>query len=292
MWADGASVKISTETIELCIAEIRAWMLLNWLKLNGDKTELLVITASSLKHLRPIPSISVEGNNIQAADKVRNLGATFDRTLSAEAFINTTCKSVWYILRNISRVRNSLTYDTCNTIMQSYVMSRLDYCNALLYGAPKYQLDRLQKVQNYAARVIARVPKYCRITKKHINITPTLAALHWLPIKQRVQYKIALYVYKGLHGLAPSYISDMLVLYSSTGTSRQRKAQQTVHSLVVPRARLDTYGQRAFAVAGPKVWNNLPRDLRIIEHPPTDVTKSVVRFKILLKTHLFRVAYA
>ena len=125
-------------------------------------------------------------------DKVRNLGAIFDRTLSSESFINATCKSLWYSLRNISRVRNSLIYDTCAIVIKSYVISKLDYCNALLHGAKQYQLDRLQKLQNYAARVIAKVTKYC-------HITPIRASLHWLPIKQRVQYKIALYVYKALH---------------------------------------------------------------------------------------------
>ena len=278
---DSASVKLSIVTIESCIAEIRAWMLINWLKLNGDKTELLVITSDRLKHLRSIQSISVEGNNIQAADKVRNLGAIFDRTLSVESFINSTCKSVWYILRNISRVRNSLTHDSCATIIQAYVMSRLDYCNVLLHGAPKYQLERLQKVQNYAARVIAKAPKYC-------HVTPILAALHWLPVRQRVEYKIALYVYKALHGLAPSYLSDMLVLYKPA--RRLRITQPNL--LVVPSAKLVTYGERAFAVAGPTVWNNLPPEVRVIAYPPTDVTKSVVTFKKLLKTHLFRVAYA
>ena len=239
---DSASINLSTVTIELCIAEIRAWMLINWLKLNGEKTELLVITSDKLKHLRPLQSISVEGNNIQAADKVRNLGVIFDRTLSAEAFINSICKSVWYILRNISRVRNSLTYDACATIIQAHVISRLDYCNVLLHGAPKYQLDRLQKVQNYAARVIARVPKYC-------HITPYRAALHWLPIMQRVEYKLVLYVYKALHGLAPSYLSDMLVLY--TPASGRRRAAHRPNLLVVPPSNGARYGDRAFAVAGP-----------------------------------------
>ena len=160
-------------------------------------------------------------------------------------------------------------------------MSRLDYCNALLYGAPKNQLGRLQKIQNYAARVIAKIPKYC-------HITPVLAALHWLPISQRVVYKIALYVYKALHGLAPSYLSDMLILY----TPGRRLRSENQHLLVVPAVKLANYGYRSFAVGGPTVWNNLPPDVRIIEKPPIDAIKSVVKFKKLLKTHLFREEYA
>ena len=294
---DSTSASAAKDLVERCIAEIRSWMHINWLKLNGDKTEFLLITAKSLKHLSPIPSLNVEGDHILPADKVRNLGAIFDRTLNTEAFINATCKSLWYSLRNISRVRNSLTHDTCATVIQAYVISKLDYCNALLYGAPKYQLKRLQSLQNYAARVIAKVPKYS-------HITPIRASLHWLPIQQRVEFKLALYVYKALHGICPEYISDMVVRYIP---SRQlRSADQDL--IQVPPGKYNTYGQRSFAVAAPTVWNKLPPEVRSIispECPPdsckncsSNVTcktrskRSVNIFKRHLKTHLFRVSYA
>ena len=167
----------------------------------------------------------------------------------------------------------------------------------LLHGAPQYQLNRLQKLQNYAARVISRTPKYC-------HITPIRASLHWLPIRERLEYKLALYVYKALHGLCPDYISEMVVPYVP---SRQlRSAEQDL--VQVPSGKFNKYGQRAFAVAAPTLWNNLPPHVRSIKSSKcpsntckkchTDGTcktraiRSVNIFKRHLKTHLFRVAYA
>ena len=196
----------------------------------------------------------------------------FNRTLSPEVFISATCKAAWYHTRNISRVRDSLTEESAKILMQAYVMSKIDYCNSLLYGAPGKQLVRLQKVQNFAARVIRRVPKRC-------HITPELKALHWLPVRQRIKYKTLLFAYKSLHGLAPKYLSDLLVPYVP-GRSL-RSAHKDL--LVVPSFNLQQYGGRAFVCATPPLWNALPQEVKS--------AASVDMFKSRLKTHLFRCAF-
>ena len=116
--------------------------------------------------------------------------------MDIQTFVNSKCKTAQYFLRNISKLRQSITYDSAKTLVQAYVLSKLDYCNSLLYGSPNIYLDRLQKVQNYAARVVNMV-------SKRSHISPELAKLHWLPIKQRVSFKVLLYTYKALHSLAP-----------------------------------------------------------------------------------------
>ena len=116
-----------------------------------------------------------------------------------EAFVNSICKSAWFNLFNISRSRRSLTTDAAKILIQAYVMSKIDYCNSLLYGIPDKLLNRIQRIQNYAARVILRLHKFS-------HITPALATLHWLPVKRRIDFKIALLVYKALNGQAPAYI--------------------------------------------------------------------------------------
>ena len=267
--ADPASLKCSLTTIRQCIDEIRTWMWENLLKLNGDKTEILIITTGKYKQHSFVDSVSIDGANIIPAEKVRNLGAVFDRTLNPEAFINSKCKSLWYLLRNISRVRRSLTIDSTKTIVQAYITSRLDYCNCLLYGAPAVHLNRLQKVQNYAARLVMLVPK-----RNHI--TPVLAKLHWLPVNRRVDFKTLMYTYKSLNGLAPEYLAELLHLYTPGRPLRSANH----HLLDVPNFRLDTFGRRAFMVAAPVLWNSLPTTIK--------TSDSLDIFKKRLKTHLYQ----
>ena len=151
--------------------------------------------------------------------------------------------------------------------------SHLYYCNSLLYGIPQYQFNRLQRILNAAARVVCQVPRF-------EHITPSLKKLHWLPVRYRVQFKIALLVFKVLHGEAPLYLENLLQL-KNVGTYRLRSSGQKL--LVVPRTTCKTFGDRAFCKAGPVVWNSLPLNIR--------ETSNATTFKKLLKTSLFTKAY-
>ena len=270
--SDPQSVSTSVNTIETCAANVIDWLTDNKLKCNGDKTELLILLSKNLKCRSPISQITIDAAVITPSDKVRNLGAIFDSSLDSESFINAKCKSAIHSLRNISRVRRCLTMEAAKTLVHAYVTSKLDYCNGLLYGVPASAMQRLQRVQNYAARVISRVPKYA-------HITPVLQHLHWLPVKLRIDFKILILVYKSLHGLAPRYLEGLLVPYVPT-----RSLRSADKHLLQPRtARLRSYGERAFAYAGPKLWNDLPLEIRS--------AKSIDEFKRLLKTHYFHIAY-
>ena len=149
--------------------------------------------------------IKIDSIDISTASSVRNLGAIFDSALSSEASVNSICKSAWFNLFNISRSRRSLTTDAAKNLIQACVMSKIDYCNSLLYGIPDKLLNRIQRIQNYAARVL-RLNKFS-------HITPALSTLHWLPVNRRIDFKIALLVYKALNGQAPAYIADLLQPY-------------------------------------------------------------------------------
>ena len=266
------SIEQSVNIIQTCIVEIKQWMTNNMLKLNGDKTEILVITGPRYKNKTLINNITIDSDSVSPSTKVRNLGVIFDQTLSAESFINATCRSAWYNLRNINRVRKSLTMDSAKILVQAYITSRLDYCNSLLYGAPSTHLNRLQKIQNYAARITT-------LTPKRSHISPVLAQLHWLPVRQRIEYKILLYTYKALNELAPIYLTDLIECYIPPRTLRS--ADQNL--LRVPATRLKNYGMRAFATAAPALWNTLPVNIK--------GAGSIGIFKKRLKTHLFKEAF-
>ena len=247
-------------------------MAANLLKLNGDKTEFLIAVHKRFKDKINIDHVDLDSIIIKPSSSIRNLGAHFNTILDHVEFVNKKCQAARLALKNISRVRRSLTRDACETLVQAYVTSRLDYCNVLLYGLPDYVIERVQKVQNYAARVIAMVPK-------REPITPYRADLHWLPIQERIEYKILLYTYKALNNLAPAYVTDLLIPYQPTRHLRS----STKGLLAPPVHKPKHYGHRAFQHAAPKLWNCTPGHIRD--------SKTLEVFKNRLKTHLFRRAY-
>ena len=116
-----------------------------------------------------------------------------------------TCSKAFHSLYNMRQIRKFFNINSTKTLVHAFLSSHLDFCTALFFGLPKYQLERLQKVQNAAARVILQLSKFD-------YITPALVDLHWLPIKFRVQFKLLLIVYESLHNQAPDYIIRIFCL--------------------------------------------------------------------------------
>ena len=239
--------------IEACVMEIKEWMTMNWLKMNDEKTLSLLLRTPTVGHLSSISDIIIGDNNITTSPSARNLGAIFMNIC------------LW---RRMPTVFADLLFSTCTTsvalevivldmkttviIVQALVISRLDYCISLLCGLPAILIKRLQRVQNAAARVIAKAGR-----RDHIS--PILFKCHWLPVKFRINYKILLLTYRALHGLAPTYITDMLVPYTPPRTLRS----STEQVLVVQKYRLKNFGARSFETAAPALWNSLESQIRL-----------------------------
>ena len=132
---------------------------------------------------------------------VRNLGVLFDRNLKFDAQITKTCCAGYYYLYNIRKIRKYLTLDSTRCLVHTLVMGRVDYCNSLLYGLTRNNINKLQRVQNMAARLITNTPRFC-------HITPVLCQLHWLPIGVRIKFNVILITSKAIHGLVPYYIQS------------------------------------------------------------------------------------
>ena len=178
-------------------------MVLNNLRLNNDKTELLVLHAKH-RPKPPLDSITVGDATVEPTSSARNIGAIFDDTMSFEEHVNDLCKIAFYHIRNISCIRPCLSIDSTKTLVHVLVMSRLDHCNSLLYGLPDYLIQRLQYVMNAAAKVII-----C----KSLHVTPLLIELNWLLVRQRIIFKILQYIFKALHLAAPTYLTELISPY-------------------------------------------------------------------------------
>ena len=179
------------------------------------------------------------------------------------------CCILFCQLCRLGKIRPFLSTDVANKFAVSFVLTRLDYCNSLLAGLPDNKLNKLQRIQNHAARKVLRKPS-------HVSATSLLRTLRWLPVKVRIQYKIACLCFQCLsHNTMPPYLSDILHPYQPPRTLRSLDTSL----LSVPRFCQETFGRRSFSVFGPTVWNSLPLSLR--------KTQCFSTFKNKLKTHLF-----
>ena len=200
-----------------------------------------------------------------------DLGFIFDSDMSFSEQINSVSKSCHFHIRDIRRIRNLLPLSAVTALANSLVSSKLDYCNSLNSGISQSNLNKLQRIQNSLARVITN-------TSKYQHITPTLKKLHWLPIKQRIDYKLCLLTYKTLTNQQPTYLYNSLSFPSHSVSTRS--SDSLVLSIPYVRSSL---GKRAFSVICPRLWNSLPPDNRNSNSLPT--------FRSRLKTHLFKIAF-
>ena len=259
------------ESMEACIQDIKSWMTCNKLKLNDDKTEALIISSprTSLSALLP-DALTVGDASVPFSKSARNLGVVLDCHLTMNAQVANVIRTVNFELRRISSIRHFLSVEATKTLISAFVFSRLDYCNGLLVNCPQDLLQRFQKIQNTAARLVLKVPR-------RDHITPHLRTLHWLPIDARITYKVACMCFRAINGTGPVYLSDLLHTYTPSRTLRSSSDTLT---LIKPRISTKTFGERSFYSAAPAIWNSLPFSIR---SSPSDSA-----FRSSLKTHLFK----
>ena len=182
--------------------------------------------------------------------------------------VNNICRSASLALHKIGKIRNCLDQKTTEMLVHAFVSSRLDNCNSLLYGLPDCHLNKLQRIQNSAARLVTR-------TTPLVHITPILRNLHWLPIKERINFKILLITYKCIHRLAPSYLHELIQEYTPARSLRSSSKSL----LSPPSVCTKSYGNRSFQSSSAFLWNSLPSHVK--------EAQSLSQFKTLLKSHHF-----
>jgi hypothetical protein len=266
------SLSASINTLSSSFNDILSWMNLNKLCLNPSKTEFLLVgTERKRAQFSNLSSLMMGNTTISVSSSARNLGIIFDSGLTFSEQITAVCKSCHYHIRDIRRIRHLISLPTATTLANSLVSSKLDYCNSLYYGITGANIAKLQKVQNSLARAIT-------FTSKRQHIKPILKELHWLPIKERIDFKVCFLTYKTLLNQQPTYLYEALSHPSHSISTRSSKSL----ALSIPYAP-NSISKRAFSVSAPRLWNSLP--------PSTRTATSIQLFRSKLKTHLFHLAF-
>ena len=260
-------------TLSLCVDDVCRWFLENSLLLNPSKTEAVLFgTRIQRSKVATSDGIDVAGTSVPFRDKVKLLGVTLDSALSMDRHVTEVVRNCNYHIRALRHIRPLLTPAVTKMLAHSIVTSRFDYANALLSGTTSSNLDRLQVVQNSLARVVCQAPRSASATELRRQ-------LHWLPVRQRIAYKLATITYRTRSTGTPLYLAHLIKDYHPSRTLRS--ADKLL--LSVPRTTL-ALSAKAFSVCAPSVWNSLSYNCRSAD--------SYSSFRRALKTELFDSAYS
>ena len=222
-----SDLQLLVQGIETCSGNVKKWMTDNKLKMNNEKTEILLCGPKKYVESSDCDHICIEGENISFSDNARNLGVYFD--------------CIFSILNEASLQK----------LVTSFVLSRMDYCNSLLVNLPNGTITKLQRIQNHAARLVLK-------KTKRDHVTPLFRKLHWLPLQARIDYKICVMCFKCIYKTAPLYLSDLLEQYVP---SRLLRSGSQNLLKIQPRANTKCT-EKAFKHCAPYIWNSLPSDIR------------------------------
>jgi len=230
---------------------------------------VIVRTTNQLRAVTSsVSSVYVSGVDLPVADDIKVLGIVLNRCLSFHKHVSAVARSCNYHAQAIRHIRHLLTTELAQTLASSLILYRIDYCNAVLHGAPSYSIKKLQRLQNNAARIVLEAPR-----RSHAS--PLLRTLQWLPVQQRIEYKVALLTFKVCSTSTPSY-PRLLIQDREHG----RNKRSTTTALCQPFTTT-TFAKRAFRCSAPAVWNSLPKTVLSSD--------SVAVFKSRLKTiHFFQ----
>ena len=274
--------------LQSVFSSVSAWMSSNLLALNPSKTEFLIVGLPGQLSKLNNPAFCLDTNTtLVPVSHARNLGFILDENLACDHQLSAVTRSCNYHLRDLRRIRHTLDFNTACTVATALVHSKLDYCNSLYLNIPAYQLHRLQSIQNSMARAVS-------CTSKYEHITPTIQALHWLKIDQRIKYKIISLTYSALQFGQPQYLRQLLTIQQTRCTR-----SSSVITLVRPHTTRRKIEDRSFYHSAPTLWNKLPVNMRT---PSLPASQSSTRYQAVLelsrsqflsrlKTHLFTDSY-
>ena len=250
------------------LSKLKSLMTANSLKLNEGKTNLIVIGKKKIKNIKCDHSILFAGSSIKPQEKIKILGVTIDSNMTFNDQTSNIIKKGYGTLKLLYNIRNILNKKQSEILIHSLISSTIDYCNILLCSTTKSNINKLQKLQNAMCRYITK-------TRKFDHISKDLESLHWLKIKERIDYKLLLTIYKIRNNRAPEYLNTLIKLPLNTKETRATGKNK----LFVPHAN-SINEMKDIKFMGPTLWNKLPESSKN--------TLKINTFKKELKTILFK----
>ena len=281
-YADDHALKASFQTgfrdeesriitqLQQCLSNIKTWMDGNRLRMNSSKTEFLIVCSRKQLQKTNTCNLDVNGDLINRSHSIKYLGVEVDENLNFKNQISYKCKVAMGNFYRLKQIRGILTKQSAKVLACCLVLSHLDYANALYIGLPNVEINKLQRIQNMTAKLVTN-------SKKYDSAKKALKDLHWLPIRQRIIYKILTLTFKCLSGDAPLYLQNLIIRRRVNRPGMRFSKAENL--LEIPFTRAKTFADRSFFVAGPRLWNDLPDYLR--------TTNDYNEFKKLLKCFLF-----
>jgi exonuclease III len=262
------TVSADINTLESALSTLAFWFSKNWLALNPEKSDAILLGTYQRNSTLPVTSVNVAGSTVQLADNIKLLGVTLDKSLALRKHVSLVSQSCYYHIKALRYIRHTIDTPTASVIAHALISSRLDYANSLLYGSPDTTLIKLQRIQNTLARIVLQ-------SSHHSHSHTLLQQLHWLPVHSRIRFKMATITYKALSTSSPQYLASILHQQQTTRYTTRSSDQQF---LFRPRSRTN-FGSRSFRCAAPSIWNAIPLHIRS--------APSIDSFKRALKTHYF-----
>ena len=194
------------------------------------------------RYLMELQLLTVGNKEVDITKCVRVLGVDFHSDLTLKQHVRNVAKKCFYTLKNIFKIRRCINETAAKVMVHTMTTSKLDYCNAILYGLPESTLKHFTRVQNLSARFISQHDKY-------EGITPVRKQFHRLPIRQFIHYKVLILTFKSLDGLAPTYLEEFM---------KRRPMKRTTadgnNDLVIPAIKHKSFGERSVGYGGPNQW--------------------------------------
>ena len=237
------------------LTRISQWCCKNSLLINPDKTKVLAVGLPQLLKKLSSFSITLFDKEITPVPVVKDLGVLLDTRLSYNQHITEIASKCLFKLYQINRIKHLLDRKTLLLVINSFVFSKLQYCSTVWSNTSSSNIDKLQKVQNFAGRIILGLRKYD-------HISDGLRSLKWLPIREKLILNDATMMHKCINKLVPDYLADMFKSRSQVHNRQTRSSG----ALDIPLCRLST-GQRSFAFRGAKLWNSLNDNIKSLKCP-------------------------